>query len=192
MMENIIEFYTQHSPITDPGEYGYMFDDLPEDLISLYQVINGFMLHYRSAQHLKLPLSREQRREQRLHSTRRRLVHLKKYNPDSLNVPRDLKERQIGWCSDYAVMLVSILRHKGIPARMRVGFETYFEGDPYYGDHWITEYWDQEKSRWRLADADIGISALDPQGIQQASRRKLKPGLDFTDLKTRDRLYHWR
>ena len=183
MMENIIEFYTQHSPITDPGEYGYMFDDLPDDLISLYQVINGFMLHYRSAQHFKLPLSREQRREQRLHSTRRRLAYLKKFNPDSLNVPRDLKEKQIGWCSDYAVMLVSILRHKGIPARMRVGFETYFEGDPYYGDHWITEYWDQEKSRWRLADADIGVSAVDPQGIQQATRRKLKRGLDFTDLR---------
>jgi excinuclease ABC subunit A len=182
-MEPKIDFYRQHSPITDPGEYGEMFDGFPDDLVDLFGVINGFMLHYRTADHLKLPLTRQQRLEQRLHTIRRRLATLQKYNPEPLTTPRAVKEQQIGWCSDFAVMLTAILRHKGIPARMRVGYENYFQDDPYYGDHWITEFWDSAQARWRLADADVGTGALDQEQLEQTVKHKLKPGLDFTDLR---------
>jgi excinuclease ABC subunit A len=178
-----LDFYTQQSPITDPGKYSYFFDDLPDDFIELFRVINGVMLHYRTAQGLKLPLSRAQRREQRLHTVQRRLAAFERVNPESLTIPRPIKDQQIGWCSDFAIMLTSILRHKGYPARMRVGFENYFEGVNFYGDHWITEFWDKDQSCWRLIDADVGAGILDLEGFEKIVKHRVRSGLDFTDLR---------
>ena len=50
-------------------------------------------------------------------------------------------------------MLLScaLLRHRGIPARARCGFGTYFR--PGCGlDHWITEYWREDVGRWVRVD----------------------------------------
>ncbi len=181
--QNQLDFYRQQSPITDPGEYAGYFDDLPGDYVELFEVLNGVMLHYRSAQKLKLPLTRAQRREQRLHTVRRRLAAFEKINPASLNKPRPIKDQQIAWCSDFAIMLTSILRHKGYPARMRVGFENYFEGTGFYGDHWITEFWDSGQSRWRLIDADVGAAVLDLEQVERIVKHRVRRGLDFTDLR---------
>jgi len=181
--QNPLEFYRQQSPITDPGEYAGYFDDLPGDFVELFGVLNGVMLHYRSAQSLKLPLTRAQRREQRLHTVRRRLAAFEKINPDSLTSPRPIKDQQIGWCSDFAIMLTSILRHQGYPARMRVGFENYFDEINMYGDHWITEFWDPIQSRWRLIDADVGAAVLDLEQFEKTVKYKVRNGLDFTDLR---------
>ena len=181
--QNQLDFYRQQSPITDPGEFAAYFDNLPDDFVEMFGVLNGVMLHYRSAKRLKLPLTRAQRREQRLHTVRRRLAAFEKINPDSLTTPRPIKDQQIGWCSDFAIMLTSILRHKGYPARMRVGFENYFEGAGFYGDHWITEFWDPAQSRWRLIDADVGAAILDLDQFEKMAKHKVRRGLDFTDLR---------
>jgi hypothetical protein len=50
--------------------------------------------------------------------------------------------------------LCSILRHQGIPARARCGFGTYFLPD-HLEDHWVCEYWNEEKNRWVLVDAQL-------------------------------------
>ena len=72
-------------------------------------------------------------------------------------------------------MLTAILRHKGIPARARCGFGTYFVPN-HYEDHWVCEYWNTAQSRWVLVDAQLDDLMLDI----------LKP--DFSPLDTpRDR-----
>jgi hypothetical protein len=52
------------------------------------------------------------------------------------------------------VLLVSILRSQGIPARARCGFGGYFGTDS-YEDHWVCEYWHADERRWVLVDAQI-------------------------------------
>jgi len=52
------------------------------------------------------------------------------------------------------LLLASLLRHQGIPARARCGFGAYFMPD-HFEDHWVTEYWNQEQSRWVLVDAQL-------------------------------------
>jgi hypothetical protein len=47
-----------------------------------------------------------------------RLERILELDPAPLTVPRDPSERQIALCRDFAVFLTSILRHKGIPARL--------------------------------------------------------------------------
>jgi hypothetical protein len=46
------------------------------------------------------------------------------------------------------------LRHQGVPARARCGFGAYFMPN-HFEDHWVTEYWNQELSRWIFVDAQL-------------------------------------
>jgi transglutaminase-like putative cysteine protease len=51
-------------------------------------------------------------------------------------------------------LLVSMLRHQNVPARVRVGFAGYYRAEtPRYWDHRVAEYWNEELNRWVLVDA---------------------------------------
>ena len=57
-------------------------------------------------------------------------------------------------CRGEAILLASTLKAKGYSARVRSGFAPYIEYDGVAYDHWITEYYDYNKKRWVLVDAD--------------------------------------
>ncbi len=157
MDNSILEYYRTHSPITDPGKYGYLYDNLPGDLHGMIAIIQGQMIHRLAVQQFGVTLTRESRSEQRLRTMQQRLNRMMELDPSPLTEERDPKEKQVGMCRDFAVFLTSILRHKGIPARMRVGFAEYLgEEQIYKSDHWITEYWSEGLARWVLADPDVG------------------------------------
>ena len=51
-------------------------------------------------------------------------------------------------------LIGALLRYRGIAARARCGFATYFQ--PGQGlDHWITEYWHDQDGRWVRIDSEI-------------------------------------
>ncbi len=68
-------------------------------------------------------------------------------------------------------MLCGLLRHRGVPARVRCGFAAYFRAGP-WEDHWICEYWLQGERRWRQVDAQLDDVLTKHLGI----------GFDPTDL----------
>jgi len=70
---------------------------------------------------------------------------------------RSYEQRIIGTCRHYALLAVSILCDHGIPARLRVGFATYFVGG-FHEDHWLCEFWDG--TNWRLLDAELDKEAM--------------------------------
>lgn len=71
-----------------------------------------------------------------------------------LDQPRRPERRVVGTCRHFAVLSCALLRHRGIPARARCGFATYFQ--PGQGlDHWITEYWHGADARWVRIDSEI-------------------------------------
>jgi len=181
-MNEIFAYYTSHSPITDPGSYASLYDDLPDSLPELFAVIQGVLLHRNSARYYKVQRTAQQNAEIGLRTMQQRLGRMLELNPAPLTIARDPSERQIGLCRDYAVFLTSILRHKGVPARMRVGFAAYLftseastSSAGFKGDHWITEYWNKAKRRWVLADADLGGVPHDALGEGITC--------DFTDLR---------
>ncbi len=94
---------------------------------------------------------------------------LLRLDPAPLDVPRVPDRRVIGTCRHFAVMSCALLRHRGIAARVRCGFATYFQ--PGQGlDHWITEYWHDGDGRWVRIDSEIfGQSIL-------AKPEDLRPG----------------
>ncbi len=156
-MNKILSYYATHSVITDPGEYAYMYDGLPDSPEELAGVVHGVLLHKLATGIHNFQPTQGQRAEQTLRTMQERLSRMVELDPQPIMVPRDPKERQIGMCRDFGVFYTSLLRHKGIPARMRVGFADYLVSDkPLKADHWITEYWDAAQERWILADSNMG------------------------------------
>jgi excinuclease ABC subunit A len=162
-MNTILEYYQSHSPITNPGVFSYLYEDLPDDIPTLVEIINGQLLHRLAADHFGVNLTRQSRAEQHLRTMEQRLERLISLDPSPLTISREPRDRQIGVCRDYAVFLTSLLRHKNIPARMRVGFAEYLKPDEVFKiDHWITEYWDGEAKRWILVDPDVQKFDINP------------------------------
>jgi hypothetical protein len=70
-------------------------------------------------------------------------------------------------------MLVSMLRHQGVPARVRSGVARYFYPDEVrLEDHFVCEFWNQVEGRWQRTDAQI----------DEVQRRVLGTTMDMTDL----------
>lgn len=88
-------------------------------------------------------------------------------DPAPLTVPREPASRVVGTCRHFAVLACALLRHRGIPARVRCGFATYFQ--PGKGlDHWVIEYRQDGDAGWTRADAEylglpLPVSAADLQ-----------------------------
>ncbi|MCJ7703013.1 MAG: excinuclease ABC subunit UvrA [Anaerolineales bacterium] len=155
-MQNILSYYQTHSPITDPGPYVHLYDDLPDGVSDLVEIVQGLLLHKLAAENFGVILTRESRSDQHLRTMQQRLERMIDLDPSSLTRPREPKERQIGLCRDFALFLTSLMRHKGISARMRVGFAEYLKPDSVFKiDHWITEYWHSNQERWVLVDPDV-------------------------------------
>ena len=92
-----------------------------------------------------------------------------------LPVARPVEARLVGVCRHFTVLLVTMLRAQGVPARARCGFGSYFNPGR-FEDHWVCEYWDAADGRWTLVDAQI----------DEVQRAKLKPDFDLLDV-PRDR-----
>ena len=66
-------------------------------------------------------------------------------------------------CYHHAMLLTSILRHQGTPARMRAGFSRYYEKD--YGirfGHIICQVWDEKGGEWIMVDPDRDLVDMEP------------------------------
>lgn len=152
----MLDFYRAQSPITDPGAYKNLYDPLPVSPDELRQIIHGLLIHRLVAGAYLVSLSPIQRNEEHLRTVQEMLERMQELDKDPLNTPRGAKDRLVGVCRDFAVLYTSMLRHKGIPARMRVGFASYLDPKKVMKyDHWITEYWDEISKRWVLADPQI-------------------------------------
>lgn len=69
---------------------------------------------------------------------------------------REIKDKVVITCRYVAILLASILKAKGIPARCRSGYADYFlseRGKVFY-DHWIVQYYSSKEKRWINVDPD--------------------------------------
>ena len=167
MNTTISEFYKRQSPFSDPGKYAHLFEALPDDLPALASVVQGLII---PPYHLPL----------KLHNLRLEDIELAPYGYRSiesliakllsicdlpLTQARPPRLRLGVNCRNFATLLVSILRHKGVPARERIGFAGYLGGAIHY-EHRITEYWGKAQNRWRLVDAFVDPIRRQASGIR--------------------------
>lgn len=155
-MQDILAFYREQSAVTRPGKQVALYEGLPESIEGLCKVVQGMVLHYRCGELYGCEVTAEREREIDTRYVERMLERIQKLDPRPLTELRMPAKRLVGCCRDFATLLCSILRHRGIPARTRVGFATYIDlGPDFYPDHVVVEYWDDSKQRWCMVDPQM-------------------------------------
>jgi len=124
--------------------------DLPGDLPALVRVVQGLFVHSLAAGLYGLPPGRDEP-EDRIRLVSGMLAAIVDRQDAPLTAGRDPGSRLVGNCRHPAVLLVAMLRHKGVPARKRVGFARYLPG-PHACIHEVAQCWDAGQGRWRLVD----------------------------------------
>lgn len=154
------DFYLQQSRITDPINYTYLFEDVPDDIESICRASRNVINHYFGDLRYKPPKSRWSEIDTRhVSKILERVIEL---DDRPLTQTRDDDKRFVGCCRDFTVLTIAMMRHKGIPARARYGTASYFE-EGYYWDHVIVEYWNGE--RWIGVDSQLPVEASDEFGF---------------------------
>jgi formylglycine-generating enzyme required for sulfatase activity len=151
---SVLEFYKQYSTFTDPGEYAYLYKTLPDSLSELCSLIKSQIIHpfaelpkYSSAQ---IPQKRSN--EYIKYTTVTSILKgLLSYDSSGLVKDRKIEDRLVLICQQNAILLASILKYRGIPARIRCGFAPYLEPG-FHTSHVICEVWSNYDNRWMLVD----------------------------------------
>jgi hypothetical protein len=87
-------------------------------------------------------------------------------DPAPVSTGRSPAHRVVGTCRHFALLRCAFLRNRGIAARVRCGFATYFQAGQGL-DHWVTDYRDED-GRWVRIDTEIlGGTVLDnPEALR--------------------------
>lgn len=153
-MNESLAFYATPGLLTAPGNQAGLLDHLPGEVEALCRVVQGLIIHIFWAEQYGVQLDATRREEVQLRSVARQLARITELDARPLDQAREPAKRLVGNCRDFSVMLTTILRHQGIPARARCGFGRYFLPN-HYEDHWVCEYWNAAQKRWVLVDAQL-------------------------------------
>ncbi|MFG1874988.1 transglutaminase-like domain-containing protein [Sphaerisporangium sp. NPDC049003] len=150
-------FYLAHSVFSDPGDLGRL-EGVPSDPSELALMVRNLLIHREETTYFgfTLPDHRKNEAETRYVSAILSIISERDGRP--LTVARPPEKRFAGTCRDFALLLCSLLRSTGTPARIRCGFASYFFAGS-YKDHWVAEYWSPERG-WTLADAQLPAPEL--------------------------------
>jgi hypothetical protein len=146
--------YRAPGPLTDLSEVSAaVLEPVPAHPVDVCRLVPGLVLHPFEAADLGLDAGRLAGRQIRPASAIIRAVLA--LDPGALDRPREPRRRLIGTCRTFVVLSCALLRHRGIAARARCGFGTYFQ--PGLGlDHWITEWGQRTSGRARSAATPSG------------------------------------
>jgi hypothetical protein len=171
-----LAFYAESSEMTFAGRYAASLNELPNDLSQLVRIIQHLVVYdvvAPSFYGFTCPDGRQS--EIHIRSMEQLLKSIFALDDRPLSVARPVQKRLLGRCHHFMLLLVGILRTKGIPARARCGFGSYFN-PPKFEDHWVCEYWNSTEAQWTLVDVQF----------DDVWRAKLKIDHDILDV-PRDR-----
>lgn len=151
--ESVMDFYKQYSTFTDPGEYAYLYKNLPDSLTELCSLIKSQIIHpYAELPQYSELIPKERWNESVNYPTVKSILKgLITYDSRGLVKSRKPEDRLVLGCRENAILLSSILKYRGIPARVRAGHATYIIPD-FHASHTICEVWNENDKRWMLVD----------------------------------------
>lgn len=148
-------YWASQSRVTDPGQARQGIDALAGELSALREASSQLVFHYRAGGDFAangVPAERMSDIDTRYADAM--FARVMERGEPSLGRSRPPAERFVGCCRDATVFFLALARHKGIPARARVGFAAYFHPG-WLIDHVVAEVWDDAESRWRLVDPEM-------------------------------------
>ena len=153
-MKDTKKHYLEHDIMTEIRANRHMVADLPRDMKTIVTYVQNILLHQHWSQAYGLVLTEERKREPFLRSFEEKLIFLKGRGFTHLSEQKSNENKMIAICRDFSVVAAALCREAGIPARARCGFADYFEKGKYI-DHWVLEYWNEEKKQWVMVDAQL-------------------------------------
>lgn len=166
------DFYARPTALTSAGEYAAMLDNLPNDVAALAHIVQGLALHeYVAFSFYGFTVPEARRSESHIRPLNQMLQRLFAIDAQPLTVARPPEKRLVGVCHHFMKLFIAMLRAKGVPARARWGFGSYFNPG-FFEDHVLVEYWNAAEARWVRADAQL----------DDVWREKLKLDFDVLDV----------
>ncbi|HEY0534689.1 MAG TPA: transglutaminase-like domain-containing protein [Actinoplanes sp.] len=142
--------FASPGPLTSlAGVDARVLADLPSDPVSLCRVASRLVIQPHDASVAGVPDTRLG--EKQIRPASRIVAALLAEQDSPLAAGREPAARVVGTCRHFAVLSTALLRHRGIPARARCGFATYFQSGQGL-DHWVTEF--LEGGRWVRIDSE--------------------------------------
>jgi hypothetical protein len=171
-----LDFYTRPSVMTSPGRHAALLTELPNEVGDLVRIIQHLVVYDVVApEFYGFTVPEPRQNEIHIRSLEKMLDRIVALDGRPLSAARPIDKRLVGRCHHFVQLMVGILRGKGIPARARCGFGSYFN-PPEFEDHWVCERWNATKARWTLVDVQF----------DDVWRTKLKIDHDILDV-PRDR-----
>lgn len=152
MSDDLID-YRQPGPMTrlDPAQRP-LVDGLPDDPVGICAVAQRLVIEPDDA--AALGVAEHRFAEKDIRPVSDLVDALTGLDSAPLHHARQPATRVVGTCRHFAVLSCALLRQRGIPARARCGFATYFVAGRNV-DHWVTEYWHGDECRWVRVDTEI-------------------------------------
>ncbi|AVC44866.1 hypothetical protein B4919_08760 [Francisella tularensis subsp. novicida] len=173
--EEIKKHYLKFSTFTYPGLYqDKLKNDLPDDIREIGLLVRKNFIHrttlaagntgtnadLKFGNMQKVPWWR-QPEDDILVTAGAMLTELYRRNNSGFVEDREPKDKLVLTCRFVSIMVASILKSKGIPARVRAGHAAYFDMGELGNvstDHWINQYWNEQENRWITIDVDGSFS----------------------------------
>ena len=156
--KTVLDFYREYSYYTNPGEYGYLYKNLPGSLPELCILIKSQFIHpYGELTEYRDLFPKERWDEQLKYPTVKAVLEgLLAYDHRGFVKDRKPEHRLVLGCRDYSLLLASVLKYRGIPARLRTGHAKYLIPG-FHASHVICEVWNEDDKRWMLVDPGTGM-----------------------------------
>ena len=152
-MSDVLNYYREPGVITRLDKYKDFIEWLTDDPNAICQVVQGLIVHDSWVALYGQDYNKSHEYPQHMAYMEDLMDKALELDASNLSIPRHSRDRVIACCREFATLMCAFLRAKGIPARSRCGFATYFGWDGQYQDHWICEYWNGD--RWIMADPQI-------------------------------------
>ena len=132
--------------------------ELPGEPPAIPNALENFVIHHAIARHMGLDVPAAAEADRNLRTVARLIEAVVGRDARPLTEHRAISNYLYGTCHDFALLAAGTLREHGVPARLRVGYASYFNPDK-WEDHWVCEY--RTDDRWSLLDAQLGPIARD-------------------------------
>lgn len=189
MDANILNHYLEFSMYTDPGLYAEKLKrDLPNDVREIGLLVRKSIIHrstlaegntgtnadLRFGDMTQVPWFR-QPEDDVLPTAVAMIAELYRRDSRGFVMDRAPQDKLVLTCRFTAILTASILKAKGIPARVVSGHASYFDNGPLGDmstDHWVNEYWNEKEQRWVCIDVDGSLSLqkqFDPYDVPEGT-----------------------
>lgn len=163
----VLDHYLAYGMFTYPGLYEDYLKTLPDDVRKLGLLLRKNFIHrttldagnigtnadLKYGDMTKMPWWR-QAEDDNLTTTTAMMAEFMRRDSKGLTLDRAVENKLVLTCRYVAILMASILKTKGVPARVRSGFASYFEGTKDAWDHWIIQSWNKSENRWISMDID--------------------------------------